>query len=125
MPGGLVVHDTAGQRALANAANEVAMANTRAQMARSGAFNNMPPPDPNVRAKRNGQDKRRHTRTCRESNALALVATPEWPSKALSSWPPRTGIGLKAVPKRAVANEPRTAVRPSGVTFARSSCARA
>ena len=41
--GALVFHDASLERAR----NEVAMANTRAQMARSGAFNNMPPPDPN------------------------------------------------------------------------------
>ena len=47
MPGGLVLHD----RQLEAARNEVAMANVRTQMARSGGFSSMPPPDPNVRAR--------------------------------------------------------------------------
>ena len=48
MPGGLVLHSYQSENnRLAAQANEVAMANTRAQMARSGALNNMPPPDPN------------------------------------------------------------------------------
>ena len=43
MPGGLVLHDAQLERQR----NEVAMANTRAQMARSGMHSSMPPPDPN------------------------------------------------------------------------------
>jgi DnaJ-domain-containing protein 1 len=41
--GGLVLHDASLERAR----NEVANANCRAQMARSGGFSSMPPPDPN------------------------------------------------------------------------------
>lgn len=43
MPGGIVLHDASIERAR----NELAMANTREQMARSGALYNLPPPDPN------------------------------------------------------------------------------